>query len=688
MARTYTNRLADESSPYLRQHADNPVDWYSWSEEAFKKARRENKPIFLSIGYSSCHWCHVMAHESFENEQVASVLNSFFVSIKVDREERPDIDSVYMDIAQAMNGSGGWPLSIFMTPDKKPFFAGTYFPPKDIGNRPGFVNLLLALHDAWMQQREQITHVSDQAIQQFAENVVHQRRALREETVTTAFGDLERSFDHEFGGFGRAPKFPQPSLLSFLLVYHHRSGAQKALTMVERTLQAMAAGGIYDHLGGGFHRYCVDRHWQVPHFEKMLYDQALIGRAYLQAFQVTGREMYADTARGILEYVLRDLTDPGGGFYSSEDADSEGQEGRFYLWDYDDIFSILGPEDGQVFAACYGIRPEGNFEGRNILYRVRSAAQAGEIAGVHAAEAERTLESCRQKLLEVRSGRIRPARDEKIIAGWNGLMISALARGAAILHEPRYLQAAERAAHVAIGSLIREGRLRRSFAEGQAVQPGFLEDYAFLAQGLIDLYQAGFAPKWLSEAIFLADQMIELFADRDNGGFYFAGSDAEELLFRQKPHYDGATPAGNSAAAVMLQQLASLTGRNSYLEYAQNALEYFAPALEDHGSSMAEMLIGADFSFGPRQEIVIAGASDDLRVRRLIERFYSRFLPRTVLMLRTGQSRESLLDEINPFLREQGTINGTPAAYVCENYACKEPVTGIEQFETIVNALK
>lgn len=682
------NRLIHQSSPYLLQHADNPVDWYPWGNEAFEKAQKEDKPVFVSIGYSTCHWCHVMAHESFEDPQIASVLNAYFVSIKVDREERPDIDAVYMDVAQAMTGSGGWPLSIFMTPQGKPFFCGTYFPPEDLAGRPGFANLLLAIHDVWARRRDEITEVSDQAPLQLSQNVPHERGSLNESILHTAFHDLERSFDPEFGGFGRSTKFPQPSLLSFLLVYHCRTGHQKALQMVEQTLRAMSVGGICDHLGGGFHRYCVDRKWHVPHFEKMLYDQALISRVYLQAFQVTGDQQYADMAHAIFTYVLRDLTDPAGGFYSAEDADSEGREGRFYLWDYEDVLSILGPQDGYLFAACFGLRPEGNFESRNILYDRKSPAEAAQIAGISPEAAQRSLsESCR-KLLDVRNSRARPGRDEKIITAWNGLMISALAFGSAVLNETVYLRAAQRAACMILQNSNVDGRLKRFFKDDKTQQPAFLEDYAFFSEGLLDLYQADFNPQWLSEALILADRMIDLFEDAQDGAFFFTGSDAEQLILRQKPQYDAAIPSGNSVAAKMLMQAASLSGRTHYFNHAQKTVRLFAADMEQHGSSMAEMLIAADYYFGPRQEIVIAGRRRLPETMQFMRDFYSIFLPRSVIMLRTGEPAEALLDEIYPAMSARQMIDGRPAAYLCEDFSCKAPLTDRQAFRDSLAELK
>ncbi|MCE5186803.1 MAG: thioredoxin domain-containing protein [Planctomycetaceae bacterium] len=686
MVRT-ANRLIHETSPYLLQHAENPVDWYPWGQEAFDRARTEDKPVFVSIGYSACHWCHVMEQESYQDPQIASLLNAFFISVKVDREERPDLDAIYMDVAQAMTGSGGWPLSIFMTPDGKPFFCGTYFPPKDAAGRLGFANLLPALHDVWVQRRGEIMEITQQTIEQAIQGPRPPAGAVSETLLHKTFDQLQQAFDPEFGGFGQAPKFPQPSLLSFLLVYHQRTKNETALTMVAQTLQAMAAGGIRDHLGGGFHRYCVDREWHIPHFEKMLSDQALIAGVCLQMFQITHDSQYAEMAKDVFGYVLGDLTDASGGFYTAEDADSQGQEGLFYLWDYKQIMSILGPVDGPLFAACYQVRPQGNFESKNILHRVKNLAQAAQDAGVRPDEIEALLARSRQRLFEHRAGRVRPRRDEKIITAWNGLMISALAYGSIVLQDPALCEAAQRAANLLLEDLVVQGRLRRSFAGGRAAQPAFLEDYAFLTNGLLDLYQADFDPRWLSEAIVFADEMLVLFEDKEDGGFFFTGSDTDALIVRQKPRYDGALPSGNSIAAAALMKLSALTSRASYFEHARKTLSAFAADMQEHGSAMGQMLIAADFYIGPRQEIVIAGPWHDPAAAAFIHCLSGHFLPRAVRMLKTATSRDSLLNEINPSLRNLGLLNNVPAVYICQNYTCQTPVANVRDLDNLLSTL-
>src|SRR3989338_932976 len=573
------NRLIHEKSPYLLQHASNPVDWYPWGEEAFAKARREQKPIFLSIGYSTCHLCHVMERESFENPEIAAAMNRWFVSIKVDREEHPDLDQVYMAAVQSLTGHGGWPLTVFLTPDLKPFYGGTYFPPERRSNVPGMAEVLPAVADAWQQKREEIMTSADELTASLQAHLapLPGREPIAIETLHAAFHQAVSAFDPAHGGFGDAPKFPRSPELSFLLAYWARTGAspldsargRQALEMVTTTLDHLARGGMHDHLGGGFHRYATDAQWLVPHFEKMLYDQALLARTYLEAYRATKRPEYAETARGIFAYVLRDLADAGGGFYSAEDADSEGAEGKFYVWTPQEITQVLGHDAGELFNRFYGVTPEGNFEhGTSILNIVQPFEVFAKLKGVEPGALAEQLASSRERLLAVRSARVRPHRDEKILTSSNGLMIASLAYGAATLDDARYLASARRAADFVLTSLQRDGILMRRYREGDARYPGTLEDYAFFSYGLLELYEASFEPRYLAEAKRLASQMLERFWDDAQGGFFLRSREEPALIVRAKDAHDGATPSGNSMALHVLLRLGRHRGAGAVREAA------------------------------------------------------------------------------------------------------------------------
>ncbi|MHC4110919.1 MAG: thioredoxin domain-containing protein [Planctomycetota bacterium] len=682
----YTNKLADETSPYLLQHAHNPVDWYPWSKEAFEIAKKHDKPVFLSIGYSTCHWCHVMERESFENEHIAKIMNEHFVCIKVDREQRPDVDDVYMTAVQMMTGSGGWPLSVFLTPDGKPFYGGTYFPPKDMYGRPGFGNLLLAIADAWKSKRAQLLESAGKisTILQRSDEKPG-KETLSPDILKKAYSYLKQNFDSTHGGFGDAPKFPQPSYLSMLLRYWHRTKDSEALTMVETSLDAMAKGGIYDHLGGGFHRYSTDSRWLVPHFEKMLYDQALISNIYVQAYQATDKEDYAKIARDIFDYVLRDMTDPGGGFYSAEDADSEGKEGLFYVWELKEIAKILGKKNARIFNEYYGVTKNGNFEeGRSILNIKISVEELAKQFKQNPKAIESVLTQLRSKLLEHRSKRIRPHLDDKVIAGWNGLMISALADGGAALGEKKYISAAEKAAAFVLTTLRHDDRLMRYYRDGKVIQPGFLDDYAFMIMALLDLYEATFDARRLAEAKELAEQMMELFGDQNAGGFYLTGSDTERLIVRTKPGYDGAVPSGNSVAALVLLKLGLLTSDKRFTEGAEEVLNAFSSQLRESPASLSEMLSALDFSVGPTREIVIAADAHQSDTKEMLRFIQNKFLPNTVLLFHeTGKAGEAI-EKIAPFVKWQTAINGKATAYVCQNYVCKQPVNEINALKKLL----
>jgi uncharacterized protein len=688
-AHAHTNRLIHQSSPYLLQHAHNPVDWYPWGPEALERAQREDKPIFLSIGYSTCHWCHVMETESFEDEVTAAILNDLFVAIKVDREERPDIDETYMKAVQMMTGSGGWPLSVFLTPEGKPFYGGTYFPPEGMYGRPGFPQVLRAIADAWQNRRDQLLG-SAEKIGGALGNLgpAESTASLSRDVLDKASAELAGAFDATDGGFGTAPRFPQPTTLMLLLNGWHRSGDKKALAMVTRTLDAMAAGGIHDHLGGGFHRYSTDAQWLVPHFEKMLYDQALLGKVYVQAYQATGNQAYAAVARDIFDYVLRDMTDPEGGFYAAEDADSEGREGVFYVWEPDEIRTLLGQDSAKLFFAAYGVTKGGNFEeGKSILHVARALDDLAEPFGRSVQEIEAELAPARNRLFEKRNTRPRPHRDDKILTGWNGLMISAMAYGGAVLGHDPYIKAAERAAGFVLEKLRVDGRLRRYARSGQAVEKAYLDDYAFLILGLMDLYEASFDAKWLQEAKDLADQMAELFADEQHGGFFLAGHDAERLIVRNKPSHDGATPSGNSIAALALLKLGRITENKRFTVLGQNVLETYAASMEQSPTALTAMLLALDFQLGPTQEIVIAGSESSEEAQVLLSEVRRHFLPNAVVMFHPSSLAGKAIEALSPFTAHLGPVQGHAAAYVCESYTCRQPVTALDDFRQILRGI-
>ena len=684
----HTNRLIDENSPYLLQHAHNPVDWYPWGTEAFNKARKEDKPVFLSIGYSTCHWCHVMEHESFENEQIAKIMNEHFVSIKVDREHRPDVDQIYMNAVQLMTGSGGWPLSVFLTPAGKPFYGGTYFPPKDIYGRPGFERLLLSIADAWKNRRQELVDSAGK-LSDLLEKPTGQvkKRKLSPQILTDAFKYFQGSFDAANGGFGFAPKFPQPTNLSMLLGYQHRTGDEQSLQMVEKTLDAMAKGGIYDHIGGGFHRYATDARWLIPHFEKMLYDQALLSKAYLQTYQITGNKKYAEMSKEIFDYVLRDMTDPKGGFYSAEDADSEGKEGTFYLWEPKQTGSVLDKEQAELFDAFYGVTRKGNFEeGKSILNVSASIEQLAKKFKKSPKDIENILADARGKIFKERQKRIRPHRDDKVITAWNGLMISSLAYGGAVLEEEKYITAAKRSAEFILSTLYKNNRLMRYYRGGRAVEKAFLDDYAFMITALLELYEATFDAEWLIEATKLSKQMIELFADSKEGGFFLTGNDGEQLIARTKPGTDGAIPSGNSIAALVLLKLGRLTMNQHFIEQGDRTLEAFSQQLEQTPAYSSVMLRALDFRLGPTQEIVIAGDADAQDTKQMLNLLGSKFLPNAVVLLHEQGNKGLAIEQIVPFIKNQTVIEGKATAYVCENYVCNRPVNNIGDFEKLISS--
>ncbi len=683
----HTHRLAKESSPYLLQHAGNPVDWYPWGEEAFAKAKREEKPIFLSIGYSTCHWCHVMERESFENEDVAAYLKEHFVSIKVDREERPDVDNVYMAAVQSMTGSGGWPLTVFLTPEREPFYGGTYFPPEDRFGRPGFLSLLHSIVDTWKNRREGLVETAGKIAEHVrSRNASAPAAELSEVTLAKGYSYFSSRFDATNGGFETAPKFPRTHSLTFLLRHHARSGEEKALSMVIKTLTMMHRGGIYDHLGGGFHRYSTDPIWLVPHFEKMLYDQALISRAYVEGFQVTGNEHYAAVARDIFRYVLRDMTDEVGGFYSAEDADSEGVEGKFNVWSCDEVMGVLGDEDGALFAEVYDVTKDGNYREestgeitrRNILNLKKPLSEVAAERGVSEEALEAQLAPLREKLFVVRERRIHPLKDDKILTDWNGLMISSLAYAGAALSEPAYTAAATRAADFIEEKMFVDGRLLHRYHGGHAAIPAFLDDYAFLIYGLLDLYEATFDTRHLAFAGTLASRMIEEFWDEERGGFLFSGAGNEALVAKTRDIYDGAIPSGNSAAMLGLLRLGKLTGGGEFEKRGLDTLHAFSGEIEQAPMGFPFALMALDFAVGPTKEIVLSAPEKSEELEGMIREIFTRYLPSSVRALNLTGPEGEQARELIPYLKAQVPVDGKPTIYLCEGYACREPRVGVE----------
>ena len=671
-----SNRLAHETSPYLVQHAENPVDWYPWGDEALGRARSEDRPIFLSIGYSACHWCHVMERESFEDATVAGFLNQHFVPIKVDREERPDLDSIYMQAVQQMTGSGGWPMSVFLTPHLKPFFGGTYFPPTARQGMPGFIDILAAVSEAYRERRDEVEANAGRVAEVISAGIGngHQPHEPDIAVLDEAAAALKTQFDPVEGGFGRAPKFPQAMALEFLLRSWSRTGDPQMLEIVERSLVKMAHGGIYDQLGGGFHRYSTDGSWLVPHFEKMLYDQALLAPLYLHAFQATGNRGYLSGCTRTIDYVLRDMTSPEGGFYSAEDADSEGVEGLFYTWSSDEVAELLG-DDFELFARTYDVTEEGNWEARNILHVLGDRRSLPEKLGIDEADYRARLESARERLLEARGTRVRPPRDEKILTAWNGLMLAAVAEAAAVLERPDYLVAAQRDADVLLRELYRDGRVLRTYRDGQAKLSGYLEDYACLAHGLLRLYQADFNPRWYTAAEEVARAMLERFKDPDGGVLYSTSDEHRDLLFRPKDWDDNAVPAGNSMAADVLLELSLLSGEGSYRDAAVDVMSALTHSLASHPLFFGRLLSALDTHLANPLEVAVVGDLGSEAAAGLLREARADYRPARVLAAGAAGS------SVPPLLagRDAGAEGGSAAAvaYVCRGFVCSQPVTGV-----------
>ena len=668
-----TNRLINETSPYLLQHANNPVDWYPWGEEALARARAEDKPILLSIGYSACHWCHVMERESFEDEAIAAVMNEHFVSIKVDREERPDLDAVYMEAVQMLTGSGGWPMTVFLTPDGKPFYGGTYFPPVDRHNMPGFPRLLESAAGAYRTNRSEIDRVTGQLTQQMGRTGQMPRSdaLLSADILHQAYSLLATNFDYQNGGVGSAPKFPQAMTLEIFLRYYAHGHNDRAREMLELTLEKMARGGIYDQVAGGFHRYSTDSFWLVPHFEKMLYDNALLARLYLHAHQATGRGLYRRITEETLDYVLREMTGPHGGFFSATDADSEGEEGKYFVWSPEEIESILGGAEAGVFGRFFGVTQRGNFEGKNILNISKTATAFAAEQGITLERLVDIIQRGKTALRLVREQRVPPLLDDKVLSSWNGLMLRAFAEAGAALGRQDYLDAAIKNAGFLTTTMLPHGRLLRTYREGEAKLPGFLEDYSFVADGLLSLYESTFDQRWLDLATTLADEMIELFWDEEAGAFYDTGRDHEELVVRPRDVFDNAQPCGGSVASDLLLRLAVITGNADYTNKALPPMRTLSDLMSRAPAGTGRWLAALDFYVSTPKEIAIVGPREHPATAQLLDTVYGKYLANRVVVGSAGPRGGPAL----PLLEGRGMIDGAPTAYVCENYACQLPVT-------------
>ncbi|HEY6751356.1 MAG TPA: thioredoxin domain-containing protein [Rubrobacteraceae bacterium] len=669
------NRLTRETSPYLLQHKDNPVDWYPWGEEALEKARTEDKPVLLSVGYSACHWCHVMERESFEDEATAALMNEHFVNIKVDREERPDVDSIYMSAVQAMTRHGGWPMTVFMTPDGAPFYGGTYFPPVPSRGMPSFQQVLLSLADAYTNRREEVLKSAENVREFLRESTTASipKSEVSEGLLTHAANALARQIDNRFGGFDGAPKFPQAMNLEVLLRHHKRTGDRATLSGVELTCRQMANGGIYDQLGGGFARYSVDEYWLVPHFEKMLYDNALLARLYLEAYEATGDGFYKRIAEETLGYVMRDMTDPEGGFYSAEDADSEGEEGKFYVWTPEEIERVLEPEDAKLAERFWDVTERGNFEGKNILNVPRPPEAVAAEFGISAEELWRRIEAIRERLFAEREKRVRPGRDEKVLAAWNGHMLRAFALAASVTGREEYRRVAEKNASFLLEKLVADARLRRSYKDGQARFNGYLEDYACVADGLLTLYEATFERRWLMEAASLADAILELFWEEAEGAFYDTPVDHEELVTRPRDVYDNATPSGSSVAVDVLLKLSVLLDREDYQERAETVLENLSGGIAQIPGAFGRLLSALDFYLSTPYEVAIIGDREAPGTKSLLETVYSSYLPNKVVAGRSEGDEEAM--RLVPLLADRPMRGGEATAYVCVNHTCQSPTT-------------
>ena len=677
------NRLANETSPYLLQHAGNPVDWYPWGEEAFAKARAEDKPILLSIGYSACHWCHVMEHESFENDAIAALMNESFVSIKVDREERPDLDEIYMSAVQMLTRRGGWPMTVFLTPEGKPFFGGTYYPPEDRQGMPGFPRVLQAVVEAYRNKPQDVARNVDQIVAALDRmNVLSETgQEMSVEVVTRGAEGLTSAYDAVHGGFGRAPKFPNAGVFNLFLRAHRLSGNRRYLEMITETLRKMAEGGMYDQLGGGFHRYSVDDKWLVPHFEKMLYDNGQLAQVYAEAYRITGDGFFKRVVEETLDYVLREMCQPEGGFYSAQDADSEGEEGKFFVWSHEEILGLLGKERGDIFCRVYDVTDLGNFEGKNILHPILTVEQAAKYFRKEEEEIEAVLAECRARLFEEREKRIKPFRDEKVIISWNGLMLSGVAAAYAITGDARIREAGARTVDFVFTRMFENGLLLHTYKDGRAKLLGYLDDYAFLIAGLLDLFEATFEPELLERSKALARTMVEEFWDEENGGFFYTGKSHEQLISRTKPGFDSSIPSGNSVAVMDLLRLHHYTGDPDLLDRAGKTLRLHYDAMAKEPFGLSNMLGALDYHLSRPAEIVLVAARDDAAADALAEEIQRSYLPNKTFQWVSPDAR---LEEISPLLEGKTQVGGKPTVYVCRNFTCAPPVTDWEGLKPLL----
>ncbi len=690
------NKLLNEKSPYLLQHAHNPVDWYPWDKEAFDKSKKENKPIFLSIGYSTCHWCHVMEKESFEDSAAADILNKYFISIKVDREERPDIDNIYMTVARMLTGSGGWPLTIIMTPDKKPFFAGTYFPKENRFGRPGLMEILTQIAVAWEKDNNKIISSANKitdAVKQVSITAAGSDN-ISLDLINKSVKNFTDNFDMEFGGFGTAPKFPSPHNLLFLLRQYGSTKNSSILKMATTTLDKMEEGGIFDQLGYGFHRYSTDKNWLVPHFEKMIYDQAMLAMAYTEAFQITKAERYKETAENIFRYVLRDMTSPEGGFYTAEDADSEGEEGKFYFWTYHELQKLLTPDDFDIFIQTFNVEKNGNFvdqmkgrkDGNNILHRSKSYSELAEIFKIPKEKLIEKLRTIREQLFAVREKRVHPFKDDKILTDWNGLMAAALAQAGGVFENKNYIYAAEKNINLLFEKLLKkDGTLFHRYRNGEVKIEAYLDDYSFIIWGLLNLYESTFKIEYLRNALSFNNILIKHFWDDKDGGFFFTSDRSADLLTRQKEIYDGAIPSGNSAAMMNLVRLSKITGDTKLEVMASKLSKTFSENVGKYPMGYSQLLSGVDFALRPSFEIVIVGEKDNPVTKEMINEINKKYIPNKVVLLKSDEKDTEGISLFAPFTKGQEKLNGKTTVFVCRNYVCNLPVTESEKLAQLLN---
>ena len=683
MEHKHTNRLIRETSPYLLQHAHNPVDWYAWGEEAFARAKAEDRPILLSIGYSACHWCHVMERESFENEAIARLMNELFVNIKVDREERPDVDEIYMNAVQMLTGRGGWPMTMFLTPDRKPFYGGTYFPPEDRGGLPGFPRILMGVNQAYRERPADV----DKSVAQILGTLQRLSQSAESDKpfsatiIAECAAKIAQSYDADNGGLGQAPKFPNAGVYELFLRHYHHSKSERYLEMVSHTLTKMAHGGIYDHLGGGFHRYSVDAKWLVPHFEKMLYDNAQLLRIYSQAYKITGEPLFKSVVDETVAYLLREMLHAEGGFYSTQDADSEGEEGKFFVWTEAEVMELLGADTGAIFCRIYDVSEVGNFEGKNILHPILTLDQASKYFQKDTREIDQLMSVAKQKLFSARETRVKPFRDEKIITAWNGLVLSGLAEAIKLSPQPSYVDAAKQTIDFIFEKLFHDGFLWHTYKDGQAKLLGFLDDYAFMAVALLDIYEALLDKVVLDRAIALSEIMLREFWDENDGGFFTTGVSHEKLISRAKPIFDASIPSGNAMATQLLLRLYHVTGDDRYYRYAEKILRSYHEAMESQPFGFAHLLCALDFYIEKPKEVVVVGERNEPSINELLTKIHSVYQPNMTIQL---MSPTEPLDKVSPLLSGKSQINGQPTIYVCHNFTCSAPVTSWDQLRPVL----